>query len=498
MQRSSGILMPVFSLPNDYGVGDFGKSSYNFIDFLSSAGQKFWQILPLVQTGFGNSPYSSVSSKSFSPYFISIEKLCEQGLLTKEELEFSKYDGEYVSYGFLYNVRFPLLKKAFLRFDKEDKSFTSFVKKGTARDYALFMSLKYANGQKHFYEWADKYKYRDRKALKKFEQDYPEEVLFWQFTQFIAQKQWKELKKYANEKGVSIIGDMPLYVALDSVDVWVNPSLYKLNDHFVPKKVAGVPPDYFSKDGQLWGNPVFDYSVHQKDGFKWWTNRIKEALTIYDYVRIDHFRGLDRYYEVENGAENAREGEWVDVPSDELFEAIHKKVDKDRIIAEDLGIIDDGVRELLKKTGYPGMKILSFAFDGQPDNLYLPQVLPENSVCYTGTHDNDTLMGLITNANDWDRGNLYNGVKNSLALMGIGLPVTSDETLANAIIELGFASKSNLFLIPMQDVLLLKSDKRINEPGTVKAQNWSVTFRKEDFSKETAQKLKLLTKKYNR
>lgn len=490
--------MPIFSLPNDYGIGDFGKTSYKFVDFLKQSGQKFWQILPLVQTGFGNSPYSSVSSESMSPYFISVETLCEEGLLTEEELKDCLYDEKYISYGFLYSVRFPLLKKAFLRFNKNDKEFVKFVKDGDSRDYALFMSLKYAFSQDHFYEWPEKYKNRDKKALSLFEKEHPEEVLFWQFTQFIARKQWYTLKEYANSKGISIIGDMPLYVALDSVDVWVEPSLYKLDENFTPKKVAGVPPDYFCEDGQLWGNPVYDYEVHAKDNFAWWTKRIQKALDVFDYVRIDHFRGLDRYYEVEYGAENAKEGKWIDVPSEKLFTAIHSSVDKSRIIAEDLGIIDDGVRGLLEWTGYPGMKILSFAFNGEKDNLYLPERLPENSVCYTGTHDNDTLMGLLSSASEWDKNNIINGVKNSLEEMDVKLNPVWGVQIADAMIELGMASKAKLFLIPMQDVLKCDTDMRINEPGTVKAQNWSIKFNEKDFSPLVSLKLKTLCAKYNR
>ena len=498
MRRSSGILMPVFSLPSEYGIGDFGKSSYNFIDFLSASGQKFWQILPLVQTGYGNSPYSSVCSTSFSTYYISIEDLKDKGLLNQEEISYSIHLGKTIDYGFLYNVRLPLLKKAFSRFNKRDKEFLQFIKDGEYRDYALFTSIKYASGQKHFYEWSDKYKFRDEQTLKNFEEDYPEEVLFWQFTQFIAKKQWLKVKAYANSKGISIIGDMPLYVALDSVDVWVNPKLYKLDDNFIPKKVAGVPPDYFCEDGQLWGNPVYDYDYHKKDGFTWWANRIEKALNIFDYVRIDHFRGLDRYYEIENGAPNAKEGKWIDVPSAKLFSAIHKRVDKSRIIAEDLGIIDDGVRALLKKTGYPGMKILSFAFNGEKDNLYLPKNIPQNSICYTGTHDNDTLMGLITNASQWDKTNLYNGVRESLVDMGLSMPLNNDIQLANAIVELGFSSKAKLFIMPMQDVIMASSDMRVNEPGTVKEQNWAVRFGEEHFGSDLAKSLKKLTKQYKR
>ncbi len=496
MERQSGILMPIFSLPSKYGIGGFGLEAYKFIDKLALAGQKVWQILPLVQTGYGNSPYSSVSAESFNPYFISPELLVKEGLLTEEEISFAVDEGKYIDYGQVYSVRYPMLRKAFSRFDRTQNAFVNYINKKESLDYALFMALKYENGQKHFYEWEDKYKYRDKSALIAFAESYPEEISFWQFVQFIAKKQWTALKKYANKKGVKIMGDMPLYVALDSVDVWVNPQLFKLDSKFVPKKIAGVPPDYFCADGQLWGNPVYDYSVHKKDGFKWWALRLKKALTIYDYVRIDHFRGLDRYFEVEFGAENAREGKWIDVPHDELFDAIHKKVDSSRIIAEDLGIIDDGVRELLKEVGYPGMKILSFAFNGEEGNLYLPENITENSVCYTGTHDNDTLRGLIENASEWDRNNIFNGVKNSLEKAELDLELSSDNSLLKAFIELGFHCSANLFIMPWQDVIGVGSDYRINAPGTVSEKNWSIRFEEKDFSDDKILYLKNLTEKY--
>ena len=491
--------MPVFSLPSDYGVGDFGNGAYRFVDFLEKAGQSVWQILPLVQTGYGDSPYSSVCSYSFNPYFISPELLLEKGLLTEEETEFTKSanDGD-VSYGELYAVRYPMLQKAFLRFDKNDAGFKAFVKKGRFYNYALYMALKFASGQKHFYEWEDKYRYRNEDALKEFAEDYKDEILYWQFIQYIAQEQWLNLKRYANSKNVSIVGDIPLYVALDSVDVWENPSLFKLYDDFKPKKVAGVPPDYFCADGQLWGNPVYDYAHLKENGYSWWAERIANCLKIFDYVRIDHFRGLDRYYEIDADAQNARNGVWVDVPSDELFEAIHKKANKNRIIAEDLGIIDDGVRELRKKLGYPGMKILSFAFDGCSDNLYLPENIDENSVCYTGTHDNDTLMGLIESASSWDYTNLFNGVVNSLTALDVDGKTDTREDLARAIIELGFKCAAKTFIMPMQDVLLKDGSYRINRPGVVGKCNWSVRFKAEDFTDETAAKLLELSEKYGR
>jgi 4-alpha-glucanotransferase len=314
----------------------------------------------------------------------------------------------------------------------------------------------------------------------------------------MAKKQWFDLKKYANSKGVSIMGDMPLYVALDSVDVWVNPKLYKLDENFVPTKVAGVPPDYFSKDGQLWGNPVYNYAEHTKEGFSWWTDRIKGALKVFDLVRIDHFRGLDRYYEVDSDKTDAKIGEWIDVPSHELFNAVHSAIDKDKIIAEDLGIIDDGVRELLKWTGYPGMKILSFAFNGDNNNPYLPQNIPENAVCFTGTHDNDTLLGLIKSFNMEEKRAFKSRVKESLILMGLSTKISCDKELLNAIINLGYKSKAKLFIIPMQDVLGLNSSYRINVPGEVRNQKWAVRLSKKHFTENSIKYIKTLTKKYKR
>lgn len=496
--RQSGVLMPIFSLPSKYGIGDFGKESYNFIDILSLSGQSVWQILPLVQTGYGNSPYSSISSTSFNPYFISIEKLNQMGLITKKELKSSLYNQKYIDYGFLYKVRYPLLNKAFQRFDKTSPDFVGYIKSKESLDYALFMAIKEKSDYKNFYEWENGLKNRDVKTLNKFKKDNFERVLFWQFVQFIAKTQWFELKKYANKKGIKILGDMPLYVALDSVDVWTNKNLFKLDENFAPKKVAGVPPDYFCEDGQLWGNPVYDYSEHQKDNFKWWSDRLKKALKVYDLVRIDHFRALDRYYEIDSDKDNARVGKWIKVPSKELFTAIHKKVDKKRIIAEDLGLIDDGVRELLKGVGYPGMKVLSFAFNGDKNNLYLPENIPFNSVCYTGTHDNDTLNGLIESFNEWDKQNFYNGVKDSLIKLGLNRKIESKSSLINAVIELGFNSKAKLFILPVQDILKKDSEYRINQPGVVKEQNWSIKFKKADISLKRFAKLMYLTKKYDR
>lgn len=498
MKRSSGILLPVFSLPSEYGMGSFGKESYEFIDFLKKARQKVWQILPLVQTGWGNSPYSSIYSESFNPFFISLETLKSKGLIDKKDLDSARIFGKYIDYDKIYAVRYPILRKAFSRFNKDDESFKKFLKSGEFTDYALYMALKEKNSDSAFYDWEDKYKYRNKTALKTFYEENKDEVLFWQFVQYEAKAEWLALKDYAGKNGIKIFGDMPLYVAADSVDVWVNPELFKLNDDLKPRKVAGVPPDYFSAKGQLWGNPVYDYEKHKEDNFSWWIKRLKKALKIFDLVRIDHFRGLDRFWEVDSGKEDAIEGVWVDVPSRELFDRIHDKIGRDRIIAEDLGIIDDGVRELLRYTGYPGMKVLSFAFNGEPDNLYLPENIGECAVCYTGTHDNDTLMGLLENYSDWDRNNIIQGVSRSLGILGIDGKTDTDFHIADSIIKLGFYCKAELFVLPLHDLTKKYSDYRINVPGVVNNQNWAVKALKEDFSESNAEYLAFLTENSKR
>ena len=534
MERKCGILLPVFSLPSEYGIGGFGSEAFRFIDYLKKAGQTYWQILPLAPTGYGNSPYSSVAAEIISPYYISPEVLKEKGLVTEEEIAFSRYGGKlnsaglaeeylrceeriaksdeespkkgdvcsnvkYVDYGFLNEVRFPLLRKAFARFDRNTSAFARAVKEKKYRDYALFKAIKYASGNREMTEWDSGLKFRNEAAVKAFAKDYEEEIAFWEFTAFEAEEEWLKVKAYANKNGIKIIGDMPLYVAGDSVDVWRDPELFMLDEELKPKLVAGVPPDYFQKDGQLWGNPVYDYVAHERDGFAWWVHRITRALSLFDVVRIDHFRGLDRFFVIKAGETSAKGGEWVEVPSEKLFAAIKKSVPEGCVIAEDLGIIDDGVRELLKATGYPGMKILSFAFNGESDNLYLPENIGENSVCYTGTHDNDTLIGLIRAASDWDFNNLTRGVKNSAKLLfGEERLFKSDEELADTICELGFACAANTFILPMQDVLKKGGEYRVNEPGTVKPQNWAVRFEDEDFSEAGAKNLKMFAVKYKR
>ncbi len=497
MSRKSGVLMPIFSLPSKYGIGDFGKESYKFIDLLAKAKQKVWQILPLVQTQ-NNSPYSSVCSNSFNPYYISLDSLKKQGLLTKKEVLISKSNKQRVEYHQLQAQRFLLLEKAFSKFDKNSKEFIHYVDSKESRDYALFMAIKEKFNYKPFYEWEEKLKNRDGSALNEFEKANYNRVLFYEFIQFVAKEEWLKLKKYANKKGVEILGDIPIYVAHDSVDVWKNKHLFKLDKNLLPKKIAGVPPDYFCKNGQLWGNPVYDYAEHQKDNFSWWADRIKKALEIYDLVRIDHFRALDRYYQIDANSLDARNGEWIKVPSYDLFSAIHKKVDKRKVIAEDLGIIDDGVKELIKCLGYPNMKVLSFAFNGDKNNQYLPENIQENSICYTGTHDNDTLVGLIKSLNKSEYEVLYKSLKNSLKTMDIECKIDDIMGLAKAIIMLGAKSKAKIFIVPMQDLLFLGSDYRINKPGTIDKSNWSVRFSKKQMKTKSFLFLRKLTRQYNR
>ena len=497
MKRSSGILLHVSSLKNKYGIGTFGTECYEFIDFLKESGQKFWEVLPLNQTGFGDSPYSSCSVFSFNPYFISPEALAGEGLLHDKELKCFEDGSKYVDYGKLYNTRFRILRLAFSRFDKNDKEFKKFVKKNEYGDYALYMTIKGIFAGKAFYDWAPEYKFRNSDTMEYVKKQYKEEILFWQFLQYEASSEWEMVKGYAKENGISIIGDMPFYPAYDSADVWANPNLFKLDENLFPRKVAGVPPDYFSETGQLWGNPVYDFDVMKSDGYSWWIKRFKYALKTFDYVRLDHFRGFDRYYEIDYGRPDAKIGRWVNVDGEGFFKIVHDNVKKDRIIAEDLGIIDDGVRELLKKCGYPGMRILSFAFNGDEKNFYLPEKIEENSVCFTGTHDNDTLIGLIEHFSEWDKKNFYSGGKNSLGILKIKKTIKTEKDLAEAVIELGFACKAELFIVPLTDAALLTGDYRMNTPGR-ETGNWTMRIPSSATSKKISSKLKKLCEKYKR
>ncbi|MBO4323338.1 MAG: 4-alpha-glucanotransferase [Clostridia bacterium] len=485
MTRRAGILMPIFSLPNDYGIGSFGKESYKFIDFLKTSGQTIWQVLPLGQTSFGDSPYQTTADVSFNPYFIDLEDLHNLGLLTKKELNSARTKDKKIDYGKLYFSRYPLLKKAFERFDYTEE-FLAFKRARKYENYALFMALKGIYGD--LSNFPPEFKARNKRAISAFKRANEKEVDFYLFIQFIAEKEYFALKKYANENGVKIMGDLPLYVALDSADVWSNPEVFKLDENLIPSAVAGVPPDYFSADGQLWGNPLYNYEAMKKDGFSWWKKRIRNALKRYDYLRIDHFRGLDRFWEIPFGSP-AKDGKWQAASGREIL-----KTFKNRLIAEDLGTLDDGVHDLLRFTGYPGMKVLLFAFDGSADNLYLPKNIGKNSVCYIGTHDNDTALGFAKKLNAKEFATFK---KRANAVLPKGADrITKKADVSATLIETAYSTRANAAIISYADVLGLDNRYRINEPSTVG--NWAVRFKETAFTAETAKKLKDLVKRYKR
>ena len=465
--RAAGVLCHISSLPGKYGIGSLGKEAYRFAKLLAKCGVTYWQILPLVQTGYGDSPYSSVSCSSGNPYFIDLDRLAAEGLLTAEELRAACHSGK-VDYGALYNERYMTLRKAFSRFNFDGSEFRAFVKSGVAEDYALFMTAKQVYGE-NFLSWETPLKFRDADALEKLRTDFHEEYLFWNFLQYKFRTQWFALKAYCNRLGLRIIGDIPLYVAADSADVWAHPELFKLDRDLRPVKVAGVPPDYFSKTGQLWGNPIYDWEAHKKEGFRWWTERLESAFLLYDVVRIDHFRGIDRYYEIPAFAETAIDGVWQKGPGEKLFAGLSNR---ENIIAEDLGVMDEGVRRLRIKLGFPGMKVLLFAFDGNEENEFLPKNITEDSVTYTGTHDNDTVAGYIKSLSTEEFLIFRSRVATALAEEGIWVPLGDTvKGFPEALVRLALKCRSALAVIPVQDILGLDNSARMNLPGTSEG-NW--------------------------
>ena len=470
--RGAGVLCHISSLPNKYGIGSLGKEAYEFVDMLAKYGAKYWQILPLQQTGYGDSPYQSVSCTSGNPYFIDLEDLAKQGLLDDEELKSAqrKLKND-VDYGDLYTNRYALLRRAFARFNIKSDDFVAYIGSGEAEEYALFMSLKSRYGGT-FNTFPDAYKYKEHLAMYEFRNSvYREEYCFWIFLQYEFSRQWSALKAYANSKGISLIGDIPLYVAYDSADVWSHPDLFKLDEDLNPTAVAGVPPDYFSEDGQLWGNPLYNWDAIRASGYDWWINRIAHAAKMYDIVRIDHFRGLDRYYSVPADAKDAKVGEWLPGPGVELFEAASARLGKLDIIAEDLGVIDEGVIKLLSDCGFPSMKIMMFAFDGEETNSYLPQNIDEQSVVYTGTHDNDTALGFLLKQTDQQFKAFKRGLRAALAYEGAYTPVVDRADAVRALVLTALNARSAIAVIPVQDILCLDNWSRMNTPAVAEG-NW--------------------------
>ena len=473
--RGAGVLCHISSLPNKYGIGSLGKEAYDFVDLLAKYGVRYWQILPLQQTGYGNSPYQSVSCMSGNPYFIDIVDLRSRGLLDDEELRGAerKLKND-IDYGDLYVNRYKLLRRAYARFNIKNPDFIAFIESGEAEDYALFMSLKSRyNGV--FNTFPESYKYKEHLAIYEFRNSvYREEFCFWVFLQYIFNKQWAALKAYANSKGIAIIGDIPLYMAYDSADVWSHPELFRLDEDLNPTEVAGVPPDYFSEEGQLWGNPLYNWDVLKATGYDWWVRRIAHAHRMYDIVRIDHFRGMDRYYSIPADAKTAKQGHWVKGPGVELFEEAQRRLGRLNIIAEDLGVIDEGVVKLLEDCGFPSMKVMLFAFDGEPTNAYLPQNIGEHSVVYTGTHDNDTALGFLLKQTDEQFAVFKKGLRAALSYEGAYTPVVDRADAVRGLVLCALNTLSSIAVIPVQDILCLDNWSRMNMPSTAEG-NW--TFR---------------------
>lgn len=489
--RKSGILLPISGIPSKYGIGTFSKQAYEFVDFLEKAGQKLWQILPLGPTGYGDSPYQSFSTFAGNPYYIDLETLIEEGLLTKEDCE--EYDfgknKKYVDYEKIYNSRFRVLRKAYENSNiEEDNNFKKFTKKNAywLEDYALFMAVKNANGGTSFLEWEEDIKLRKPEAMEEERKKNADEILFFKFQQYEFSKQWLALKKYANKKGIEIIGDIPIYVALDSADTWANPELFQLDATCTPVGVAGCPPDAFSKTGQLWGNPLYKWDYHKKTGYAWWMKRIAYCYELYDIVRIDHFRGFDEYYFIPYGDKTAEFGHWEKGPGYSIFAAMKKELGEKKVIAEDLGFLTESVMKLVEKCGYPGMKILQFAFDSREESDYLPHNYVRNCVVYTGTHDNDTTVGWFEVLNKKDK-----------AFAKRYLHITSEEEVEWEFIRAALASVADTAIIPMQDYLGLGAEARINIPSTL-GENWKWRMGGKDCTKKLAEKIYKLSKLYGR
>ncbi|MBQ7149217.1 MAG: 4-alpha-glucanotransferase [Pseudobutyrivibrio sp.] len=491
MIRSSGILLPVSSLPSPYGIGTFGKAAYDFADFLKAAGQKYWQVLPLGPTSFGDSPYQSFSTFAGNPYFIDLDMLIKDGLLTQKEVEAENWgtNPRYVDYGQIYESRFKVLEKAKKRGYKDALGEISFFKEQNpwVENYALFMSIKKHFGQLSWQEWPEEdIRLHEEKAVEKYREKLKEDIEFFVYIQFLFFKQWDKLKKYINSLGIEVIGDLPIYVALDSCDVWAEPEFFSLDDENYPVEVAGVPPDYFSEDGQLWGNPCYNWKALKKDKYRWWIRRIEGAAKLYDVLRIDHFRGFDEYWAVPAKDDTAKNGRWKKGPGMDLVGLLSKKFPKIQFIAEDLGEPSPTVVQLLEDSGWPGMKVLEFAFDSGEPNNYQPHTYDKNCVCYTGTHDNATVMEWYAEANkkDKDYARKYLGISKS-------------EGFNWGMIRGGMSSVAVLFVAQMQDFLGLGKYNRINVPGT-KSGNWQWRLLSKELETELAEKIFDISAMYDR
>ena len=488
--RASGILMHISSLPSAYGIGTMGKCAYEFADFLHAAGQHYWQMLPLGPTGFGDSPYQSCSSHAGNPYFIDPDLLVEDGLLLPQEAAevANAVRGDRVDYGFQYQTRLDLLYKAFRRgADRYAREIDSFrTEQPWVDDYALYMAVKRSRGMEPWSEWPEEIRLRKPCAVQTYATALAEEMNFFIFVQFLFFRQWNALHDYVKELGIEIIGDLPIYVPYDSCDVWADPHLFQLDEDGVPTSVAGVPPDCFTEDGQLWGNPLYDWEKMRLDGYRWWKDRVRAAAGLFDVVRIDHFRGLESYWSVPYGDETARNGKWVKGPDKDFVRALQTEFPDLKLIAEDLGFLTPEVVDLLEFSGYPGMKILEFAFDPTTPSDYLPHRYERNCICYSGTHDNETLA-------QWFAGQGEDVLGYACEYLG----VTERKDLIRGILRAGMASIADTFIAQMQDWLELGAEGRMNEPGTC-GTNWTWRVDAAALTPALAKKITRMTKLYER
>ncbi len=492
MTRSSGILMPMSSLPSPYGIGTMGRCAYQFVDFLKASGQKYWQLLPLGPTSYGDSPYSAFSTFAGSPYYIDLDLLVRDKLLKKSEIEKLDWgcDSERTDYARIFQNRFPVLRKAFARGrERYAEEIAAFREKNASwlENYALFMALKIHFGMVSWLDWPDEAVRRHKaEAIRSYGEKLKEDVDFYVFLQFLFFRQWEALRDYAHEKGVRFIGDVPIYVALDSADVWSEPQFFQLGEDSLPTEVAGVPPDAFTDDGQLWGNPLYDWDAMKADGYGWWIRRIDGAKELFDVIRIDHFRGFESYCAVPYGDANARRGVWKKGPGMDLIGMLRSWFHGLEFIAEDLGYTTPEVEKLLSDSGFPGMKILEFGFDADGDAPYMPHNCKENSVCYIGTHDNETVKG-------W----LKTNKKKHLRFAERYMRITEEEGWCWGMIRTGMGTASKLFVMQMQDILELPASARMNAPGTV-GSNWQWRMKPDALTKELAKKLREYTHTYRR
>lgn len=483
--------MAVSSLPSPYGIGTVGAAAREFVDFLAKAGQRWWQMLPVGPTGYGDSPYQSFSAYAGSPYLVDLDTLCTEGLLTREEVEatFWGADETRVDYHALYQNRLPLLRRAMERgWERERAAIEAFAAENAAwlDDYALFMALKQRFDMRPWNEWPEDIRLRRPEALAYYRAELADDVRLFVYVQFLFFRQWAALRVYARDKGVYIMGDLPLYVALDSADVWAEPEAFQLDSCRVPTEVSGVPPDYFSADGQLWGTPLYNWDAMRADGYGWWRRRAMGAARLYDAVRIDHFRGLESYWAVPYGETTARNGRWVKGPGMELVAALQDSCPELQFIAEDLGILTDEVRALLRESGLPGMKVLEFAFNPHDLSDYLPHNQSENCVCYAGTHDNNTLLGWLAEAD---------GGEIAMAREYLGL--NDAEGYVRGILRGGMAGSAALFIAQMQDWLALGAEARMNTPGTLGG-NWQWRLRPGQLTPELSERMARMTWMYGR